>query len=104
MTVSLEPRTKSQEPDWIKLGRRSEVQAVTAIRADEFICGWSRAEFDLASSGWLPIIRNNAGHRPGRDSRPPGHCPSRRQFTRREHSRTGGDTSSRKGQVLAVRH
>lgn len=39
MTVSLEPQTKSQEPDWTKLGRRSEVQAVTAIAADEFNCG-----------------------------------------------------------------
>jgi hypothetical protein len=34
--------------------------------------------------GWLPIIRNNAGHRPGRDSRPPDHCPSRRSGPRRD--------------------
>jgi hypothetical protein len=33
---------------------------MTTIAADEFIRRWSTAEFDLASSGWLPIIRNIA--------------------------------------------
>lgn len=36
----------------------------------------------------LPILRNNAGHRPGRNSRLPDHCPSRRQYGRHQYVAT----------------
>ena len=85
-----DPRTEAVKAGWPMERDKTLSRSCLVQKSKNFV---PRVSNTLFEAEWLTIITNNAGHRPGRDSRPPGHCPSRRQFTRREHSRTGGDTS-----------